>query len=251
MRQLDSIREYYHTPGDWVLFDQDEVSRGQANRVPRPKAFTLPDGAEIGSQSFAVGWAKRKGDEWYRFQLATDSGFKDIVIDDSSVTPGFLIGEALREGRHFLRVSAMSAEGASLPSRTLTVLLHETACDWPLPPGSNTRQALRNWITNPSCSGLPLCEINSAIQFKFQRKDSPLACCMCKDELEGGCGWTAPHPYCQRVAFTGSRPSYIFCAGRPPFASLRRHTTPPEMPHARNAFSSTLFQRLSLYRQSP
>ena len=196
---------------DWVVFDPDETSPGGKNHVPRPKAFTLPENAAIGGQSFAVGWAKRKGDEWYRFELAVDESFDTVVVDERLVVPVIRIGEALAQGVYYYRVRAFSAELQSEPSGVMTAYMFTTTCDWPLP----LLSTLGQWLTNPRCKESLDCHIIPTIEFKFQRKDSPLVCLSCS-QTSSFCAWDSPHPYSlQNVCFLSptGRPCYPLRAG--------------------------------------
>jgi len=205
---------------DWVLFDSDEVTPGLPNRVPRPKAFTLANGAEIGSRSFAVGWVKRKGDDWYRFELAADRDFGTPVATELTTMPVIRLGEDPRLRRVYYRVQAYSGGRQSLPTSVRYAVLSASVCDWPPPPSPFDPRmpnlALGDWLMNPACNP-PSCRLMREIQFKFQRKDTPLRCCyyqMQNKEPAPGCPSAAPHPYCHKVTLQ-DRPSYILCAGRP------------------------------------
>jgi len=215
-------------PEDWVLFDADEVTPGFKNGVPRPKVFTLPNGVEIGSQSFAVGWVRNRGDEWYHFELAADPDFETIVAEERSIMPVFRLGEDPGLRKVYYRARAYSDGRQSLPSRTGYAMLYVSPCDWPLPPSPTGPRptpvgppqppaglATLAWLTNPTCSP-PTCRLIRTIRFKFQRKDTPLRCCY--DHVESptlepqsGCPWAAPHPYCHKVTLL-NRPSYTLCA---------------------------------------
>ena len=186
------------TPEDWAIYDKDEATPGKPNAVPRPKAFTLADGAVVGANSVAVGWATRKGDERYRFQLAADKEFKKPLVDAIVVGPALRIGQALPAGTYFYRVTALAAAGESLLCCVRVVVVINTACD--IPGGA----ALRGWVLNPTCPTQD-CKIIPTIQFKFQRKDTRLACLECRSEAAPTCPWDCPHRFCiQTVPLTGS-----------------------------------------------
>jgi len=193
------------TPEDWAIYDKDEVTPGRSNAVPRPKAFTLADGAVVGANSVAVGWAARKGDERYRFQLARGDDFKDVAVEATIHTAGIRIGTALPNGTYAYRVLAIVGKLESPPSIGRLVHTLQTPCDLPEAPG------LRKWLLQPMCPAGG-CGIIPSIRFKFQRKDTPLVClhCGCQDDNLRN----RPHPYCQSVCFPlqDGRPCSSLCA---------------------------------------
>jgi hypothetical protein len=196
-------------PDDWAIYDMDEATPGEPNGVPRPKAFTPGDGAVVGSNSLAVGWARRKGDERYRFQLAADKGFGKILLDTALSGGALRIDKALPDGTYFYRVGALSQGHQSPWGATRVITTITTTCDGPLrwpprdlapaaspPPVSATFEEvlLRLW-----CGSSPDCRMIPTLQFKFQRKDTPLVCLQCCQQTSNSCndcGGNHPHPYC-------------------------------------------------------
>ncbi|MCU0306017.1 MAG: lamin tail domain-containing protein [Thermoanaerobaculales bacterium] len=208
-------------PEDWALYDPVEIaasgSKGGANPVPRPKVFSLANGAVVGSHSVAVGWVGHEFDDSYRFELATDDGFTapDVVVNETVTSPTIRISGALESGAHYYRVTAISDNLPSLPSVTALVEVIPSACDWPVLPAPLTRQALEDWANEPTCPQDLECEIIAAIRFKYQRKDTPLACCECrtrKGSVAAKCRFNGVHPYCHTNVFNASAPAILLCA---------------------------------------
>lgn len=203
-------------PAAWVPYDPDETTPGRPNNVPRPKAFSLASNAIVGSRSFGVGWPRRIGDEWYRVQVALDPGFTDIVLDQPTLTPvvRFVGGEALSEIHY--RVQAFSKGKASLYSPGRRAKLVKTSCDWPAIPDPGALDyhfRLKSWIDYHGCAERPGCHLVDGIQFKFQRKDTPLGCCLCQELEHPRCNWKGPQPHCITVLPFGKQPSFGVCAG--------------------------------------
>lgn len=211
------------TPDDWVVYDPDEAkdSKGKHNPVPRPKALSLPDRAEVGSRSVAVGWVARKGDESFRFELDR------VVRDPNSETPRLRevlrvplasstlrVGGELPDGEYLYRVVAMSRDLSSRPSHDRRLVVTTSRCDSPMI-NSNQRQALLNWISHPGCGNNQECALVPNLEFRFQRKDSRLLCLACPSDTQGQnqrsrCGGGHEHPRSVRVCFAQSSSGSCF-----------------------------------------
>jgi hypothetical protein len=227
-------------PGDWVVYDPDETTKGRRNAVPRPKAFTLPDGAVVGANSVAIGWARRRGDDGYRIVVSRKVGDhgQDLeeVINLPLSSAAFRVADSLLPATYLVKVMAVSNREESAGSRTLRLEVRDTSCDWPaLPrtPGSITARTLDQWLSASTCLGKSDCKLMSELRFKFQRKDSHLLCVSdvvnsrCSVDSER-CPWDAPHEYCMAVVFMQPRPFTMrLCTGlalSPPCGSLSQQT---------------------------
>lgn len=213
-------------PDDWVVYDPDETTKGRRNAVPRPKAFTVPDGAVVGANSVAIGWAPRKGDDGYRVvvsrRLGDGAQGLEEVVNLPVTGTAFRMADSLSPASYLVTVKAISNHDESAKSRSLSLEVRDTGCDWPaLPPtpGAITDMTLDQWLSASACLGKSDCKLLSEIKFKFQRKDSNLLCVSdransrCSLESER-CPWDAPNEYCVAIFFMNPHPAVRrLCAG--------------------------------------
>ena len=203
-------------PNEWVVFDEHETTPGWGNPVPFPKAFTMADGATVGSRSVAITWSRKNGDESYQFRLYRLPNTTDPIIDAACDMAAVRIGDALPDGEYLYTVVAQSGVMRSLGSLGRTFIAVDTPCDWPLPPDpspGNQIGSLAMWLLGPDCPDPLECGLLPTIRFKFQRKDSPLRCSTCENDAEPGCPHNGIHPYCFNVVFADGRPTRHLCAG--------------------------------------
>jgi len=198
------------TARDWVVYsfadtdDQNEVTPGTANSVPKPKAFNLPYEASVSSSGVAIAWPRRRGDERYHFQLATDDSFTDLLANVKTVHPAIRIGFELDNQQYYYRAKACSGEHCSVWSARSSFESSSTPCGLPqnlIPPAAY----LDAWLTAPSCYGLPRCKILESIRFKFSRKDSRLRCVGHGTGSLDPCDlsrWDSPHKVCQAIVLS-------------------------------------------------
>jgi len=198
------------TPGAWSVFASQrstkasEVSKGAENPVPRPKAFNLRSGAVVGSRSLSLAWARRAGDDGYHFELARDAAFTEkVVVTDTESSVVQL--RDVRPGTYFYRVRALVGSAGSQDSIPETVVTVPTDCDLVLPTSPIERN-LEEWIGEFGCAQGGDCRILSEIQFKFQRKDTPLVCLHSGCDRASPCAWDRPHPFCALLC-VGDAPS--------------------------------------------
>lgn len=206
-------------PGEWGLYDPAETTPGAVSRVPRPKVFTLADGAQVGPYSVSVGWPGRDTAVRYRFQLAPSPAAKEPLVDALVDTTAVRVEGPLPEGTYAFRVRAVSAGGESLWSQVRTVRVVSTPCDvpwWP-PAGAGPGAASTRgpWSGTPHTSTLQ-CGLVRQVEPKLQRKDTHLVCLHvgCPRPSAGcaDCGWDHPHAACVSVCRPAGGSCVKLCA---------------------------------------
>lgn len=107
---------------DWVVFYGDERTPGADNRIPGVGMFTLTDNATVRSEDIAVAWTGYKNARKFRFQIARDESFQDMVEDVMLTQTYYEPKTVLPEGTYYYRVKIIDTEGrASAWSRTMKV----------------------------------------------------------------------------------------------------------------------------------
>src|SRR5207302_5782485 len=88
--------------------------------LPQPPALTSPaNGALCQPATLSLTWTASNGATSYRVQLATDSLFAAIIVDDSTITSTTRQVTSLSPGTtYYWRVSAKNAAGVSPYSAT-------------------------------------------------------------------------------------------------------------------------------------
>lgn len=183
------------------------------HHVSRTMGFTLSDGAVIGGDSVGIAWTPVEPAERYRFRMSRgpDLDTAHLLVDVELAVPRVMIGPGLEPGVYSYAVTTTS--GGDWPAKMLPEVrrleIATSACTWPrgMHP-SITR--LEEWLAEPVCPPNRPCHVIDEVEFKFQRKDSPLHC------LNSGCDptqWDRPHDYCTPVVL--SNPSGGFRAGHP------------------------------------
>jgi hypothetical protein len=226
-------------PNAWVVFDPDERSRGRGNPVPKPKVFTLPADATVGTRSFSVGWARRQMDDEFEIQVSRDPTFRSNVYTARLTSSSFRLAERISQARWYYRVAASSGGSRSAFGALHTFSAVETRCDWHLPrlrnpelPGDGI-DALR-WLMAPRCSDELECNTIDSMRFKFQRKDSFLHCGhdpgqgqQCATSDESYCLRNAPQPHCATFGSPRTLTSYTVCADDLPWVTCEEKRPNP------------------------
>ena len=222
----------YPRPGnrywdEWVRYDVNETSRGLRNRIPRPKAFTLADGAVVSSGSLSVAWAPRAGDRMYRFRLVDPNGEVALSLPLADgprlEATGIRVAERLSpSGRYQYEVGASNGEDEEWSLWSVRgVEVVDTVCDLPQSAGGQwppNGEHLGQWIARVVCPpGSTNCRIIDSIEPKLQRKDTHLACLVCQHCDSGACAgfWNSPQPRCGLVCWRSAPQSGCkkVCAG--------------------------------------
>ncbi|MEW8357039.1 MAG: choice-of-anchor X domain-containing protein [Candidatus Thiodiazotropha sp.] len=165
---------------DWVVYSADEISRGKPNLVPSPKLFTLSEDAVVRSEDIAVGWRGNRSAAQYRFQLAKDPEYKDIVDERILKKPLYKPEYVLPEGVFYYRVKVIDKQRRSSEwSETRRVFSKSMKPAKRLDDGALTQKVL------------------TAMVHQYQRKDTGLLCLdSCASDLDGTTvkHWDNDHP---------------------------------------------------------
>lgn len=158
----------------WEIYQTDEVTRGSANPVNRPKWFAPPDGGSTGDVRPALSW-RHSGVNIERYELVCDddafaSPEIDVAVEDQQFRPE----SGLPEGTIFCRIRARDRDGE-------TSLFTRIRFDVVV-------AAARAAAADLGIGGLQ------------QRRDSRLVCLLDKGNpftpqgSTGAHAWDAPHP---------------------------------------------------------
>lgn len=168
---------------DWVVLYGNERTPGAENHIPGVAMFTLTDNAVVRSEDISVGWATSKFAQKYKFQIARDTLFQDIVEKITLTKPYYSPKSILPEGKYYYRVKVIDAQGReSAWSKTMRVTSKRmgSSQDGAIEDGAITQEVLLN-----------------AMQFKRQKKDTDLLCLDgCASHLNGATvkHWDNVHP---------------------------------------------------------
>jgi hypothetical protein len=159
-------------PDDWGVYSEKETTYGQENTVPRPKTFTLTNGAVVSDQDIAVGWVGYKYARSYQLQLASEDQFNQIIEDKLLSTSLYKPEKVLPPGDYYYRVKVIDINGReSAWSNSMKVVSQKI--------GQIKEEKI-----------LVMCH-------KFQRKDTKLLCldgCASEEDHTTQKQWDRPHP---------------------------------------------------------
>jgi len=65
---------------DWVMFLPGDVTKGSQNKIPKPTGVGLIDGSGDASGQVTISWTPHDHDSAHLIELATDSSFENIVV---------------------------------------------------------------------------------------------------------------------------------------------------------------------------
>ncbi|KPK04550.1 MAG: hypothetical protein AMJ56_17240 [Anaerolineae bacterium SG8_19] len=168
---------------DWVVLYGKERTPGAENNIPGIGMFTLMDNAVVRSEDISVGWTTSKFGQKYKFQVARDSTFQNIVEDVMLTKPYYKPKSILPEGTYYYQVKVIDAQGReSVWSKTMRLNSKrmgdgQSGID---EDGAITKEVL---LTD--------------MQYRRQRKDTKLLCLDgCPSHLDGGTvkHWDNIHP---------------------------------------------------------
>lgn len=174
---------YGHDISDWVVLYGKQRTLGAKNNIPGIGMFTLAGNATVRSEDIAVGWVTNKFAKEYKFQIASDSLFQNIVEDLTLTKPLYKPSSTLPEGVYFYRVKVIDAKGlASEWSKTMRVVSKKMKGE---PNGRNEDGAIVEEV------------LLTDMQHKYQKKDTRLLCLDgCASNLDGSTvkHWDNVHP---------------------------------------------------------
>ncbi|MCD6290756.1 MAG: VWA domain-containing protein, partial [Anaerolineae bacterium] len=147
-------------PDDWAVYQDNDLSPGAANPVPHAYWATVTDGAVMGSDGFALGWALTPGAA-YHLQMDDDPAFGSPVVDTILDEPRYAPDTPPPPGTYWWRVRSILGPGEasawSTPARVTIIPVAEGDSS-----SSEGMRAVQQTV-------LP-------ITWLRQRKDSPLLC---------------------------------------------------------------------------
>lgn len=171
---------YGRDVSDWVVYSEAERTAGAANRVPRVSLFTLSDNATVRSEDIAIGWTSGAYVKSFKFQIATDSLFQQ-VIEEVVLTSGLYKPQSvLPEGIYYYRVKVIDRENREGEWSKTNRLI------------SKKMRAIRGDGSDGASE-----KLLTAMQYRRQRKDSPLLCLDgCASDLDASTvkHWDNIHP---------------------------------------------------------
>jgi hypothetical protein len=129
--QVLSVKDVSYNPSQWyfairagvfatpVMFDNFTVSTQSPVSAPSAPVLSAPvNGATGQPLTLTLAWNSSSGANSYRCQVATDSLFTAIIVDDSSLTaPSRSTGPLLSGVKYYWRVNAKNSFGTSLYSQ--------------------------------------------------------------------------------------------------------------------------------------
>ena len=219
----DSLGRYLAGPtgvSEFIPFEQSETSQGAPNNVPRPKVFTLPEGATLSGNSASLAWTGNRGDSGYEVRLTrvSDSHHTRVVYrNEDDVTIPVMTFANIPTGDYRLDVSAVHR----IANERFESI--ESSVNWTMVSGPcsvnwnwqvNSESPLEDRVGFPECglAGQTQCHLIESVEFKFQRKDTQLLCH--HPDCEGATGdslWDRPHPFCRNVVFPQSGETDELC----------------------------------------
>jgi len=155
----------------WTFYEPAEASPGAANPyaavtiVPFAASVLTPDAAE------SLSWYPAPGAVRYRFQLARDPSFGELVVDRLTDYPGLEL--ALPAGSYYGRIASLFPDGIETPSETFALFSGR--------PGGSGRRAL----ADPK---EPL-----RVPVLHQRKDTRMLL-LESNHRDDAHAWDRPHP---------------------------------------------------------
>jgi len=114
---LDGLTQYFWRVRSQNPADVSEYSQTRSFRttIGTPQLLSPADGDPFAPESPALLWTEVPGAARYRVQVATDSLFSQVVLDDSVISGNTrTVGPLVRLQRYFWRVRAKSADGLSI-----------------------------------------------------------------------------------------------------------------------------------------
>ena len=178
-------------PDDWAVYQGDDLTPGAENPVPRAYWATTADGAVMGSDGFALGWAWVPGAA-YQLQMDDDPAFGSPLVDVILDQPRYVPAPPPPPGTYWWRVRAILGPGQmaawSAPIRVTVIAVVESFAA-----GDQALTAVEQVV-------LP-------ITWLRQRKDSPLLCL--DGDNEGNPAAPAP-----KETWDAMHPDAIYVHGR-------------------------------------
>ncbi len=149
-------------PDDWAVYQDADLTPGAANPVPRAYWATTADGAAMGSDGFALGWAWVPG-ATYQLQLDDDPAFGSPLVDTILDQPRYVPQIPPPPGSYWWRVRAILG-------------LNQTAA-WSTPARVTVIAVVEAVATGDEIGALvSVQQTVLPITWLRQRKDSPLLC---------------------------------------------------------------------------
>jgi len=100
-------------PDDWVLFQVGEVTQGQENSSPAISWYYPAGGATVDGATFTISWNAVAGATGYRFQMADNSDFDPLTVDETLTEPTYAPTSPVAEGDYYWRVKVIYAASES------------------------------------------------------------------------------------------------------------------------------------------
>ncbi len=94
------------SPDGWAVYMGSDITPGQPNPTPRSYWSTTADGATMGSDGFALGWAWTPG-ATYQFQMDDDPAFGSPLVDTILAQPRYVPAIPPPAGVYWWRVRAI------------------------------------------------------------------------------------------------------------------------------------------------
>ena len=200
-------RQQWSGSGNWIYRRAPQASLGQPNPLPPPLLLLPVDGARLASQFYlnAVGldWAAQ-----VQFQVATDNGFHDIVLDQT------LSGDSLKlprllPGDYYWRARGLGpGVGSWSPTHRVTMLGLDVDKMMQSIDGAGEEEEEAGAARPELPGGATLIERHVVgLNHLQQKKDTNMLCldgCL----EHGDFSWDRPHPNSSRV----SEHAYLGCA---------------------------------------
>ena len=177
---------------NWAYRGNDSASPGEPNPYPLPAIICPSDGARIGSE-FELIVMDFKHEDRITFQVASDTGFQDVVIEDT-IDGNSLQIDDIESGTYYWRVRAENSE-------TWTGYAEFTRVGYDiediLAPGSKSNFASdlsKGGQTGPQTSTHDETLSSRVIPCPhfMQNKDTNLVC-LDGCEMNGNCAWCSGH----------------------------------------------------------